>query len=39
MRNSDLRDRHGTILDSLAVDGTNVGLNLLEFGVAWRSVS
>lgn len=39
MRNSGLRDRHGTILGSLAVEGTDVGLNLLEHGVAWRSVS
>lgn len=39
MRDSGLRDRHGTILGDLAVDGTDVGLNLLEFGVAWRSVS
>lgn len=39
MRDSGLRDRHGTILGSLAVEGTDVGLNLLEHGVAWRSVS
>lgn len=39
MCDSGLRHRHGTILGSLAVDGTDVGLNLLEHGVAWRSVS
>lgn len=39
MRDSGLRDRHGTILGSLTVEGTDVGINLLEHGVAWRSVS
>ena len=39
MRDSGLRDRHGTILGSLAVEGTDVELNLVENGWAWRSVS
>lgn len=39
MRDSGLRDRHCTILGSLTVEGTDVGINLLEHGVAWRSVS